>query len=406
MSSSDVTRIAGNIGAMNALNALKEIDNELSIHQTRLSTGKQINSAADDPAGLSIATRMKSEDDGMGVALSNIGDGQNLLSVAESGMSNINDILVQMRDLTEEGASDTMDDSARSAIQTQLQAYASQINDIADQTKWNDTQLIGSSTAAPLRLQTGVDSSDATVVGNLGDMHATGSLLDLGTEANVASLSGTDSNITSVNAGSSVPTLSGETTLTSGSYSIQYSYTSSSKTLSVQLLDSSGNPVAVDDGSGKGTTTTNPLSISWDASSDKTVDFGNGMSVTFNHSNFTSEVAKTTTGVNFTQNQITLSLAGSTADDYASYMDTIQNAINTVSSHLSSVGAMEDSLQSKESQITAEQTNIEASYNSIMNADMAQEQVDASKYEILQQTATAMLAQANSAPQFLLKLFQ
>ena len=60
----------------------------------------------------------------------------------------------------------------------------------------------------------------------------------------------------------------------------------------------------------------------------------------------------------------------------------------------------------KEDQVTSAQINLEASYSRIMNANMAEEQVNASKLLILQQTATAMLAQANQAPQFLLSLFR
>ena len=56
MAEVDVTRIAGNIGAMNALNSLQNINKQLSIHQTRLATGKRINTAADDPAWLALAT--------------------------------------------------------------------------------------------------------------------------------------------------------------------------------------------------------------------------------------------------------------------------------------------------------------------------------------------------------------
>jgi flagellin len=60
----------------------------------------------------------------------------------------------------------------------------------------------------------------------------------------------------------------------------------------------------------------------------------------------------------------------------------------------------------KEDSLTVQYINTEAAYNRIMNANMAQEQVEASKFMILQQTATAMLAQANVAPQFLLTLFR
>ena len=142
MAEIDITRIAGNIGAMNALNSLSNINKQLSVHQTRLSTGKRINSAADDPAGLTIATKMLSRSEGLKTALDNIGDAKNLLAVAESGMGRVNDILVQMRNKAESAASDTMGVNERAAIVTQLQAYAAQIDDIAAQTEWNGNKLI------------------------------------------------------------------------------------------------------------------------------------------------------------------------------------------------------------------------------------------------------------------------
>ncbi len=120
MAEIDVTRIAGNIGAMNSLNSLANINKKLSIHQTRLATGKRINTAADDPAGLTIATKMMSRSEGLKTALNNIGDAKNLLAVAESGMGRINDILVQMRNLAETGASDTMGTEERKALVTQM----------------------------------------------------------------------------------------------------------------------------------------------------------------------------------------------------------------------------------------------------------------------------------------------
>ena len=97
MAQADFTRIATNIGALNALQSLRSINQQLGIHQQRLASGKRINSAADDPAGLTIATKFLSRAEGMKVALDNIGDAKNLLSVAESGVSRINDILIQMR---------------------------------------------------------------------------------------------------------------------------------------------------------------------------------------------------------------------------------------------------------------------------------------------------------------------
>ncbi len=163
MADFDITRIAGNIGAMNALNSLQNINKQLSIHQTRLSTGKRINSAADDPAGLTIATKMNSRAEGLKTALDNIGDAKNLLSVAESGLGRINDILVQMQNKSESAASDTMGSAERDAIVTQLTAYSAQIDDISAQTQWNGKNLIDGTTGT-LSFQTGAGKDDVTDV--------------------------------------------------------------------------------------------------------------------------------------------------------------------------------------------------------------------------------------------------
>ena len=161
MADNDVTRIAGNIGAMNALNALATINKQLSVHSTRLSTGKRINSAADDPAGLTIGTKMLSRSEGLKQALSNIGDAKNLMAVAESGMGRLSDILIQMRNKAEAAASDTMGTTERGIVKDQFLAYAAQIDDVVSQTKWNGNKLIDG-TAGTLKFQTGADQGETT----------------------------------------------------------------------------------------------------------------------------------------------------------------------------------------------------------------------------------------------------
>jgi flagellin len=84
----------------------------------------------------------------------------------------------------------------------------------------------------------------------------------------------------------------------------------------------------------------------------------------------------------------------------------ITTALNIVKGGISQEGAFSARLNFKQQAHTVQDANTQAAYNRIMNANMAQEQVDASKLTILQQTSTAMLAQANSSPQYLLKLFQ
>jgi flagellin len=397
MAEIDITRIAGNIGAMNALNSLSNINKQLSVHQTRLSTGKRINSAADDPAGLTIATKMLSRSEGLKTALDNIGDSKNLLAVAESGMGRVNDILVQMRNKAESAASDTMGQNERAAIVTQLQAYAAQIDDIAEQTEWNGTKLINGDTTS-LSFQTGAGETDVTDVDGLGNLAATGTgSLSIARKDSVASFNGAHTGFTAVSAS----TVTG-TELASGAYSITIDYGAGGVGSSAQLKDSEGNNIGA--------------AVSVDLDDVASVDFGNGISVDL-AANASAEGTETATAnVDYIQSgyrmafndgtgEKTLSSTSSAAD-FRSYMAFVGDKLDAVSSNLSKIGALTGRLTFKEDQVSAAQINVEAAYNRIMNANMAEEQVNASKFQILQQTSTAMLAQANAAPQFLLSLFQ
>ena len=87
-------------------------------------------------------------------------------------------------------------------------------------------------------------------------------------------------------------------------------------------------------------------------------------------------------------------------------MTVANTALDKVTSALSDLGSLMARLTFKEDSVATAQINVEASYNRIMNANMAEEQMNASKYSILQQTGIAMLAQANQAPQNLLSLFR
>ena len=340
-----------------------------------------------------------------------IGDAKNLLAVAESGMSRINDILVQMRNKAESGASDTMGSDERTAIKTQLEAYAAQINDIAEQTKWNDTKLLGGF-SEPLRLQTGVDEEDFTSLTSLGDMHATGNELGIATAAVSSSVNATgginaDTHVTATY--DAAAKFASMDELESGTYSVEYSYDSTNKEVTYQLKDASGVAVNVDtDGvAGTGFYSTGPVTVAADLSATgKDVMVGNGLKLSFGVS--AGDIAATTLStIEYTkEGTLSINLGEGKAADYAAYMGVVEDAIKAVNSQMSSLGAITGRLTFKEDQTSAAQINVEAAYNRIMNADMAEEQVESSKYQILQQTATAMLAQANAAPQFLLSLFQ
>jgi flagellin-like hook-associated protein FlgL len=116
MSRVNVTRIAGNIRALNSLNSQQFISKKLSLHQYRFATCKKIFETVDDPTDMSIATTFDIRRQGMKTALNAIGDASNLLSTTEGGLKKIKDILVKMRNKVLESQGDTIGASEKQAI--------------------------------------------------------------------------------------------------------------------------------------------------------------------------------------------------------------------------------------------------------------------------------------------------
>jgi flagellin len=178
-----MTVINTNVSALRAQNASRMANNTLSTAMERLSTGKRINGAKDDAAGLAVATRMDAKVRGLNQAVRNANDGISLAQTAEGAMGEIANILVRMRELAVQSANGTAATSDRTAINAEADALAEQINDIAARTEFNGTALIDG--AQTFKIQTGVESGE-TVDIVLTDMSSTGLVIgavDLSTEA-------------------------------------------------------------------------------------------------------------------------------------------------------------------------------------------------------------------------------
>jgi flagellin len=160
-----------NLGALRAQNGARVANKEMDMAMTRLSSGKRINNAKDDAAGLAIATRMNANVRGLTQAIRNANDGISLAQTAEGALSETSNILVRMRELAVQSANGTMATSDRTALQTEVTALIAQIGDIATRTDFNGTQLLNSA-ATSINIQTGV-ASGQTVAIAIGDMQAT-----------------------------------------------------------------------------------------------------------------------------------------------------------------------------------------------------------------------------------------
>jgi len=137
-----MTVINTNVSALRAQNNSRVANRMQSQAMERLSSGKRINSAKDDAAGLAIATRMDANVRGLNQAVRNANDGISLAQTAEGAMGNISNILVRMRELAVQASNGTLGDDDRAAIQTEVTALVSQIDDIASRTTFNGTDLL------------------------------------------------------------------------------------------------------------------------------------------------------------------------------------------------------------------------------------------------------------------------
>jgi len=163
MAIGDSTRINTNIAAYNALNALKNVNKNLEVNQLRLATGLRINQVSDDPAGFVISQRLQARSKGLSTALDNVGTAKNLLAIAEGGLLNISDILVTMKEKVTQAASDSLGSAERNAIKTELLQLTTEIDNIVDETTFNNRKLIDG-TFSGISFQTGEDTTNTFTV--------------------------------------------------------------------------------------------------------------------------------------------------------------------------------------------------------------------------------------------------
>lgn len=145
-----------NSSAMSASNALQKANSTLSTAMERLGTGKRINSASDDAAGLQVATRLQGQSNGMTVAQRNISDASTMLQTGEGAMDEVSNIMYRMKDLATQGASDTNTTESRKAIDAELTSLNTELGSIMGNTAYAGDNLFSDKTT------TGSDGSTTT----------------------------------------------------------------------------------------------------------------------------------------------------------------------------------------------------------------------------------------------------
>jgi len=151
-----------NIGAMKATNSANAASKMLGTAMERLSTGKRINSAKDDAAGLAIATTMTSQVKGMNQGIRNANDGISMAQTAEGALSEVTNMLQRVRELSVQAASETYSADDRTNLQTEIDALQTQMTNVLTNTEFNGNKLFDGTagTAGVVKIQTGANSTD------------------------------------------------------------------------------------------------------------------------------------------------------------------------------------------------------------------------------------------------------
>ena len=152
-----MTVINTNVSATLAANSLARNERAMTTAMERLSTGKRINGAGDDAAGLAIASSMSAQVKGLEQAARNVADGISMVQTIESAGMEMMDILVRMKELAVQASSETYQTSDLAALDAEYQALEAEMTRIADDTEWNGSNPIKQATT--VTLQIGIDST-------------------------------------------------------------------------------------------------------------------------------------------------------------------------------------------------------------------------------------------------------
>ncbi|WP_277189317.1 flagellin [Caballeronia sp. BR00000012568055] len=382
--------INSNINSLVAQNNLNNTQSALSSAISRLSSGKRINSAADDAAGLAISTRMQTQINGLNQGVSNANDGVSMVQTASSALSSLTSSLQRIRTLAVQASTGTMSSSDQAALQQEVSQQIQEVNRIASQTTYNGTNILDGS-AGIVNFQVGAN------VGQTINLDLSGSM-----SAN--SLGGGV-----VAKGQTVGTVSGLQLSSTGAYT---STASSASITAVNVVSDGSGGFTFTDQNGTALTSTvaNTIFSAGTTGGSATAPIttlalssgatSSGMSAASLTaiSNAVAQINK----VNKPANVSNLDISTVSGANVA--MVSIDNALTTVNNLQAQLGAAQNRFTAIASSQQAVSTDLSSAQSQITDANFAQETANLSKAQVLQQAGISVLAQANSAPQQVLKL--
>ena len=373
-------RIQNNIAALNAHRNLSTSDAALSKSLERLSSGYRINRAADDAAGLSVSQQFRADIASYRMASRNVSEANSLLQVAEGAMDQVSNMLTRLKELATQASSSNASANL-GKINAEGNALISEIDRIANSAEYSGTKLLNGTF--------GVSVSSGTWTASDGLSSATGLESAVTYSISVATSGASQHNIT-------ISATLGSGRVSETIYDVAVAGTGQTKEVAFASL---GLTLTVNDK----VTATGGAGVS----------SGTIIASTATASNFQVGAKNTTNDrIGILLSGIKASNLGlssdklDTAAEAQSFLTTVDNAISTLNSRRGTIGAAQNRLGYASATLSTTIENATAAESVIRDVDMAAEMTSFTKNQILLQAGTAMLAQANSAPQQILALFQ
>ena len=374
-----MTVINTNIAASVTANAMKENQRTMENTMERLATGRRINSASDDAAGLAVGTKMESQIRGLSQAVRNANEGISMIQTADGAAVEIGDMLQRMRELSVQAQNGTNAAADLINLNKEFAALATEIDRVADDTTYNNVNVLNGK--GDVTFNIGADQSDDLTVSFADFNLAAGAVNTLTvTSGSVADLSSSGAALTFSDGTNSVTVASTTHANVAAQITAFQSATGYADLNYTVQSDGSSGLQWVSKYAGKDTAT---ITISGTASSFNTSV--NGAPMGANLSSY-----KTAAGI--------AQAAGTIA--------ALDLAIQGIATSRADFGAAINTLEYTVDNLNNAVQNTAAAKSAIMDADYAAETTELARTQIISQASTAMLSQANQQAQSVLALLK
>jgi len=404
-----------NVASLNAQRSLSTSSGELRTAMERLSSGKKINSAADDAAGFAIAERMTAQIRGLNMATKNANDGLSMIATVENATNDVTDMLQRVRELAVQASNDTNSITDRGYLQKEVDSLLNEINRVASQTVYNGATVLDG-TRTSQQIQVGTDSgqsiSFSIAAVDTDTLGLTGSTAVAAKSTFAAADAFTNSKVTVLTMDGAAMSFTNDSDATIDELvaglkahanfdAAKHQIEKDGVNLKATMLVGGVKTITLTNDAAAKTATAGAGTVAGAAAGATSGAFTAGTPPTQIATTSSDNIGTLTAGTDGV-----LGLSVLTASDAEAALTRISVAIEQVAGNRAEYGAMSNRLEYTVSNLMNVAEFTTSARSRIEDADFAAESARLAKAQVLQQTGTAMLAQANAASQLAVQLIR